>query len=618
MLERGHSADHAQLANWAVRGIGTTLGGTPGAVIGARLGRIRKREYDDLHYQRIKRMRRNNPELDRQIGEFLHSVQNWDATKTTRDAQAKIADMVAEHNRSMMRVVPPPAKRRMAGSTKIMIGTGVLAGGAALARSRQRKVAKIDNPHNLPALTSRGTTRKVHIKGPDGMAVCGTDGAFGKGRGPFAEHASEVTCLGCQRRNSRAVSEYQQTWARRMKTTGRGLKVIKADYPGASTSPSRQRAAIYGAGAAPLVGPIAGAKMAGHFAPPGQQRRAEVRQFLAGPVASVGGGLGGAYALSHVASHNKRVQYQAERAAAAHERMMSHFPKPPKLGPKGSGKALGRIKASRVAKPLMRNKQVAVAGYLAGHAVTGQVGGNLAINANLRAQRKYNKSHGISKGDRPAWMIGPGHDEVNGAEAGSTVTAAIGLGRLEDKIGITSKPPKNVGRMIARRAVVSAAPGAAAGALIGHKAKQNRERNAKIHKAETSAPLQTKRQQVQQLKRKQHAMATAALATTAGLAGTGLLVARHTPRISAKLGGHLERAAIHTSIAGGGIGAYNGIQNQRINRRDISQQRHDLGVAKAVRPPATPSGLLKPKVYRASGIRRAPSGTLVRVKASVG
>lgn len=92
-----------------------------------------------------------------------------------------------------------------------MVAGKIVAGGAvtqaAISRNiaaedrynRHHRVSKVYNPSMLPTMTSRGTPRKVHKLGPDG-AICGLDGAFGRGVGPFGEHDGEVDCGGCLRK----------------------------------------------------------------------------------------------------------------------------------------------------------------------------------------------------------------------------------------------------------------------------------------------------------------------------------------------------------------------------------------------------------------------------------
>lgn len=537
-------------------------------------------------------------------------------------------------------------------------------------------------------------------------------------------------------------------------------RIYKADYPGRTASPMRQRAAIYAAGATPVVGAYAGAHAAAHFAPPGEKKRAAARQFVGGPVAGFAGGAAGAYGMAHLAEHNPKVREFTDRVAlSAHRistKLTDHLPKAPKLAGRTArlremkAKTIRRVAESkagrRAAAPLLRRPIAAGVGFYAAKTLVGQTGGNIAIQRNIAAQRRYNAKHPVKKSQHLGYRWAPAselyrdhpnsmldrrwqiqqqrdyllrqrryrqediahHEKWNMGRPGlaaldhpgrnprrGTGRRAIDTSEFEGphlrsstnkrvfydpSVGRRnrSRLEPQVGRHPLRRPVTVAISSRAddargttqlgsrrdrprvelsqqlwdkqrgknatktrshvlhhelahanrtgsvhrrgldvvgvlgfvhdpglreegrADAIAGQYSRYRRnsysgisrgQRNAfidtklkvasrvsRVRKFKSSEPpLQTKRQQAQQLRRKQRAVATGALATTAGLAGTGLLVARHAPGVAARFGGsRLERAAINTSIAGGGIGAVNGIQNQRIARRDIKQQRHEL------------------------------------------
>lgn len=149
-------------------------------------------------------------------------------------------------------------------------------------------------------------------------------------------------------------------------------------------------------------------------------------------------------------------------------------------------------------------------------------------------------------------------------------------------------------------------------------------------------PGMTREQSVRQLQARKHKLHTDAVTTGLGMAGVGLLAARHIPKIAVKHP-NLEHHALTTAIASGGVGAVGGIQGLRINRRDVKAQEKALSkawlvpailtgdealpiqqVAKASWGPQIPRGLIKPKTMRQSYVatRRYAGGTLKAARVS--
>jgi hypothetical protein len=85
--------------------------------------------------------------------------------------------------------------------------------------------------------------------------------------------------------------------------------------------------------------------------------------------------------------------------------------------------------------------------------------------------------------------------------------------------------------------------------------------------------------QVKQYRARRRKLTTDAATTGLGLAGVGLLAAKHVPTFAATHP-NLERHAIGTAIASGGVGALGGVQGIRIQRRDLEAQRKQLRVSK--------------------------------------
>lgn len=179
--------------------------------------------------------------------------------------------------------------------------------------------------------------------------------------------------------------------------------LAKADsYLGSRTGYGTQRAAITVAGHPPIVGPLTAAAAAGKYAPPGQERKAAVRQWTMGSALPAAAGVGGAYAGARLAANSPRVERRAEQAL--------------KLKHAGENKARGWVgmaakerkpwaaptglRASRALKPLTSSPARAAgaaAGFFGVKALTGLASGQSAISLNQRDQDRYNAKHGITK-----------------------------------------------------------------------------------------------------------------------------------------------------------------------------------------------------------------------------
>ena len=160
------------------------------------------------------------------------------------------------------------------------------------------------------------------------------------------------------------------------------------DYLGRHVEPGQQRMRVLAAGGIPLpgIGPLAAARQAGRYAPPGHERRAEARQFGGGPVAGVAAGLYTGKKTGQLAAKSPR----AERAVRGGLKSVeSAHGKLPPLAQK--------LVPLKSASHLTPKAAGAVAGFAAGHALVGSIGGQVATNLNLAAQRRFNAHHPVSK-----------------------------------------------------------------------------------------------------------------------------------------------------------------------------------------------------------------------------
>jgi hypothetical protein len=87
----------------------------------------------------------------------------------------------------------------------------------------------------------------------------------------------------------------------------------------------------------------------------------------------------------------------------------------------------------------------------------------------------------------------------------------------------------------------------------------------------------TREETLHQIHAKRRKLVTDTASTGLGVAGVGLLAARHAPRL-AHVAPKLERAAVHTAIARGGVAAVGGVQGVRVTRRDLHAQERALKV----------------------------------------
>lgn len=191
------------------------------------------------------------------------------------------------------------------------------------------------------------------------------------------------------------------------------------------------------------------------------------------------------------------------------------------------------------------------------------------------------------------------------------------------------------GRAVARRPGV-AAVGALAGGVIGGQAGQqltygrimNRDdayrRNqgqsrhgTRVGKADAVTGM-SRRQEVQQIRRKQRSAALGATTAAGSIGATGLLAASYAPKLRATgRGGKLRNASFALGTLAGGVGAANSLEGAHLQRKDLAARRRVLqskgGVAK-VGIRLAPTGIRRAPAMRRGFIRqtRMPSG-LTRV-----
>lgn len=313
-------------------------------------------------------------------------------------------------------------------------------------------------------------------------------------------------------------------------------KVNKAysppDYAGRHVTPRQQRLRTYAAGAAPVVGPIASARVAGSYAPPGQRHRAEARQVAGGPGAGLAAGALLGRKTGQLAARSPRVESGLRRAYSGVEHQHARLP----------AKARKVIKLKSGAK--MPAKAIgALAGYEAGKAIVGNVGGQLATSRNLAAQRRYDGHHRFGKVDNPhnlPTVTSRGTPRKvhlrNGEAAACGTDGAFGLG-----VGPFAETHDEVTCEGCKR-------------ILG------------VSKS-IGTPVMTRHQVKSQVRRKR---ISAALNTAGGVAGLGAvsLVGAKSPGLAVRR----ERLL----VAGAGIGGVNALNSATIARREAHAEKASI------------------------------------------
>jgi hypothetical protein len=168
-------------------------------------------------------------------------------------------------------------------------------------------------------------------------------------------------------------------------------------------------------------------------------------------------------------------------------------------------------------------------------------------------------------------------------------------------------------RALARRPGVAAVGALVGGAVGGQAAQQatyghimrrdDRYRAAQSHNAHGSRIAKaapgtgmSRREEIEQIRRKQHAAVANLGAGGLGVSSLGMIGAAALPKVPGRVRAHLVRAGTVTGTVGAGVGGVTGLRSTRLQQRDLRARRHALegGVAKALRP----TGARTPSVRR--------------------
>ena len=284
----------------------------------------------------------------------------------------------------------------------------------------------------------------------------------------------------------------------------------------------------------------------------------------------------------------------------------------------GSVPVVGDFAQAGVAASMSPDKyrrRTAVQNYVGGQAgqVAGMGAGTAGALALARRSPGFNRrataaSDGIDRAKSAARRsVGlPEQGKGIGARVLEHERTPAGLKRAAGAIRAT-----RAGRAIAANPKV-AAVGALAGGWVGGQAGQqltyghimsrdDRYRRKQAQIAKDANTGMTRREEYQQLRRKQRAAAATIGTNVASLGATGALAASFVPRFHHKADA-LRQASFGIGTVSGGLGAANSLHSSRLQRKELRARRHVLeqqGVDKAL-------GLPRPRLA-ATGIRRAPS-----------
>ena len=294
------------------------------------------------------------------------------------------------------------------------VAAGVAAGGVGAYALNRRRKAKVKT---VPSSVAKARKKAKHPERGHWVVMEHQDGPHKNtwhGPYPTAKHAWD-SVDGHEAAIDGSTDDLDQIdgfsvhtglppWAR--KPRARGKRQVAKDWS-PTVSPGRQRAAILGAGGAPVFGPVLQARQAARYAPPGQERKTAVRQFAAGPVAGLAAGAGGAYGAAHLAKPGSRAEAASAKVMDVHEAtvgraanaLKAKLPSGHKITMPGTA-ALASVKGHRAFALLRKRPVAATAGFLGAKAIVGAVGSNVAISASQRNQRRYaTSSAGVAKLD---------------------------------------------------------------------------------------------------------------------------------------------------------------------------------------------------------------------------
>lgn len=261
----------------------------------------------------------------------------------------------------------------------------------------------------------------------------------------------QVTPTGVRRKKDLIPKPSTKTFQSRRQPRSLTIDVGKAqDYLGSRTSYRTQRAAVTGAGGVPVIGPLAQARQAARYAPPGQERKTAVRQLAYGPGASTAAGVGAAYGAASLAGASAKVGAHAEKLVAARAKATNSLRRSvglkntPPRGPAAAGTARHVLENHPALKPLFRTKgrtAAATVGFLGAKSVAGLVGGQRAISDSQKEQATYNARHHITKADVP--NPGTKREQHKLARAKRTNAALSTLGGATGLTGLALLPTRH-------------------------------------------------------------------------------------------------------------------------------------------------------------------------------
>ena len=333
--------------------------------------------------------------------------------------------------------------------------------------------------------------------------------------------------------------------------TGQGR--IQKDDPGASMSRAERRARVTASGVPiPVVGDIAQAATAASLSPEKYRRRTAVQNYAGGTAGGLAGNAAGAAGALALARHSPGFNSRAVAANDKIDSFKTSMRSKARMKPAGDGPgATSRALHHPKTPQLARRGAAALAGSRAARAV--------AANPKVAA-------------------VGALAGGAVGGQVAQQATYSH-IMRRDDRY----RRQHNVGA----------------------------RRGSKVGKADAGTGM-SRRQELEQIRRKRRSAAISATSATGSVAATGLLGASYAPKFKGTVrGGKLRTASFGLGTAAGGIGAGNSLWGSRLQRRDLKAREHVL-VGKAGVGVLRPTGIRRAPAMRRGFIRQTRSATGTR------
>lgn len=184
--------------------------------------------------------------------------------------------------------------------------------------------------------------------------------------------------------------------------------LLRKDYYGSDMGRREKRLRVQAVGGAPVVGDFAQAAQAGRMAPGPLQRKTAAAQYAGNVGGGVVGQVGGAALALEASRRSAHIQRGTVKVADAQEKATNWARgkaglKPttgPGMAERGIARAAEHARTPKIVarglRAAMHNPKAATVGALAGSAIAGTVGGQVAYGHGLNVEDKYRRQHGMA------------------------------------------------------------------------------------------------------------------------------------------------------------------------------------------------------------------------------